>query len=283
MDLITVLVMRVVGILLGLSICMIRPIEPIDNKDIIRNDPKKAAQDALDAIGSNATLSPSKKRAKKGQHIFNNGLLKFHEKVLDDLQKDLLENDYIIIPDEEMKVLKQRLDIPLNKTVRDAIRNTTVRFSSKEFYVDYNAFVYGKYVKQLRGKIVELLKTSTAIEYDTNETENIRQRVKLIATKMVEHDVYVDPMARDHWLKKNKINRQQQQRQQLYNQVRNELQKMFQNILKNFLEVARSIQHFRRTNTWNRTTPAPPKGDSGVDGGHKQKFLGGHSDQYSEL
>nr|XP_055032894.1 uncharacterized protein LOC129421407 isoform X2 [Misgurnus anguillicaudatus] len=250
MDLITVLVMRVVGILLGLSICMIRPIEPIDNNDFIRNQLQNAAQNALRAIDSNAVLSASEHRAGRGQHVFNNGLLKFHEKVLDDLQKDLLKNDNNIIPDEKMVLLKQCLDIPLSTNVRKDIGDMVVHFGEKDFYVDYNACVYGEYVKQLRQGIVELLKSYTAIDCDRDEARNICQRVKLIAAKMVEHDVYVDPMARNHWLKQNK--NLQQQRQQQYNQVRNELQNKFQNILRNFLEVANCIRDFRWTNTWNR-------------------------------
>lgn len=244
MDLITVLVVRVVGILLGLSICMIRPIELIDNKDIIRNRLQNAAQNALDAIGSNARLTASEDQARRGQHVFNNGLLKFHEKVLEDLHKDLFKND-IIITEEKLQQLKKRLDIPLSTAVQNAISTMVVHFS-EEFYVDFNAFVYGEYVKQLRGKIVELLKTFTAITYVKNEAENICQRVKWIANNMTEHDVYVDPMARDHWLNQNRNN------QQPYNQVRNELQTMFQNILKNFQEVANCIKDFRRTNTWNK-------------------------------
>nr|XP_055032174.1 uncharacterized protein LOC129420989 [Misgurnus anguillicaudatus]XP_055032175.1 uncharacterized protein LOC129420989 [Misgurnus anguillicaudatus] len=250
MDLITVLVMRVMGILLGLSVCMIRPIEPIDNNDFIRNQLQNAAQIALDAIGSNAVLYASEHRAERGQHVFNNGLLKFHEKVLDDLQKALLENDNILIPDEKMKLLKQRLNITLSTDARKDIGDMAVHFGEKDFYVDYNACVYGEYMKQLRQTIVELLKSSTAIDCDRDEAMNICQRVKLIANMTVEHDVYVDPMARDHWLKQNK--NLQQQRQQQYNQVRNELQNMFQNILINFREVYQTIHHFRRTYTWNR-------------------------------
>lgn len=198
------------------------------------NPLREAAQKALDAIGSDRKLIASSKKAKRGQHVFNNGLLKFHRSVL----KDLLTE---VGGDEQLENLEQDLTIPLNETVRSAISTMVAHFSSDESYTDYNADLFGEYVKNLRKELVAYLKANTSVnEHEIYENQEFHQQVQSIATQMVNHEVYVDPMARDLWLRENRRIVQQ------YNQVRGALNIMFQNILQDFHKVSDKVREFRK-------------------------------------
>lgn len=183
---------------------------------------KNEAQKALDAIGSKHTLSVSYKRANRDQHVFNNGLLKLHSNVLKDLRT---------VVGDWGRGEQLQLDLnPLDQDKRKKIGTTMVaHFSENENYVDYNADLYGHFVKELQKALVAYLK---AIIFNNEDDQNqMRERVQLIADAMVNYDVYVDPMARDRWLQKNRG------REQQYNDVREALRVMFQNILQDFKKV----------------------------------------------
>lgn len=115
-------------------------------------------------------------------------------------------------------------------------------------YVDFNACVFGKYVLELRKALVAYLKANTSVnENDENVIQAIIQRVEFIANQMVNHEVYVDPMARDHWLKHNNHQRDSCKK---YNQVIDALKSgpMFRNILQAFQNVSDKIRVFRMNN-----------------------------------
>ncbi|XP_057203231.1 uncharacterized protein LOC130562306 isoform X2 [Triplophysa rosa] len=200
----------------------------------------KAAQDALNAIACTRTLSSSEKRANRGQHVFNNRVLGFHRSVLQKLLE--VVGGY----DEQLENLTQDLVIPLSRTEQEAISRMVAHFSSNEFYVDYNADVFGEYVRQLRAQLVAYLMADTSV--NNNERagiQNIRQKVQFITTEMVNHVVYVDPMARDRWLQEHPRD------EQLYEQVRRAIGNMFRNILQDFQKVSIKIKVFRGRNNWN--------------------------------
>ncbi|KAI2645165.1 ATP synthase subunit delta [Labeo rohita] len=116
---------------------------------------------------------------------------------------------------------------------------------SNEFYVDYNADLFGEFVRELREALVAYLKADTSVsERERYGIRKIRKRVHFIATGMVNHDVYVDPMARDCWLQEKRTN------VQLYDQVRGALNVMFKNILQDFKKVSDKIRFFRNRNNW---------------------------------
>ncbi|RXN38653.1 hypothetical protein ROHU_000922 [Labeo rohita] len=202
---------------------------------------REDAQKALDAIGSTHKLSASYQRAGRGQHVFNNGLLGFHRSVLQDLLREV--GGY----DEQLENLMQDLIIPLNRTVQNAISTKMVaRFSSDEPYVDFNADLFGEFVRELRRALVNYLKAKTS----DNPNERIwefRQRVLLISTEMANREVYVDPMARDRWLQENR----RDEDVQLYNEVRRALKIMFRDILQDFQKVSDKISVFRKRNNWS--------------------------------
>ncbi|XP_048037481.1 uncharacterized protein LOC125262708 [Megalobrama amblycephala] len=171
-----------------------------------RNQLQNAAQQALDAIGSTRRATASHELADRGQHVFNNNLLKFPRSVLEDLLKDVGGYEQLNNLIEDLK--------PLSQTQQDAISNKMVaHFSQDELYVDYNAALYGEYVRQLRQALVEYLKAYTSDNGDNRRgIHEIRQQVRNIASEMANHDVYVDPMARNRWLLQN------QDRAQVYYQ-----------------------------------------------------------------
>ncbi|KAA0705943.1 hypothetical protein E1301_Tti004706 [Triplophysa tibetana] len=119
-----------------------------------------------------------------------------------------------------------------------------------EIYVDYNADLYGEYVGQLRNQLVAYLRADTSVTSDErNETQNIGQQVQFITTQMVNHVVYVDPMARERWLSQGR--RPRHERERVYNQLRSDIEIMFRNILLDFQNVSDKIKVFRRRNNWN--------------------------------
>ncbi|XDV54823.1 hypothetical protein PO909_023028 [Leuciscus waleckii] len=235
------------------------------------------AQEALRAIGSNRTLKASYERAKQGQHVFNKGLLKFHCSVLEDLLEDV--GGY----HEQLKNLVQDLMIPLNQSVNDSISTMVANFGSvcvcvcvcvaeldifvcyivfgvfylcrsdkDEFYVDFNACVFGEYVRQLRMKLVAYLKADTSPnEKDRYGIQKTRRRINSIAREMVDHVVYLDPMARDHWLNQNKNQNKRKEAEAVYDLVKRALKEMFQNILQAFQKVSDKIRVFRMRNNWS--------------------------------
>lgn len=95
----------------------------VDNFAQKKEHYKNAARKALDAIGSNRTLSASNKQVKQGHHVFNKGLLKFHRSVLKDLLEDVGGCD-------ELENLVKDLTIPLDQTERNAISTMVARFRS---------------------------------------------------------------------------------------------------------------------------------------------------------
>lgn len=117
----------------------------------------------------------------------------------------------------------------------------------KDGYVDFNADVFGEYVRELRKTLVEYLKADTSVyEGGRKGIKKKRKRVLLIANQAVNHEVYVDPMARDHWQWENR------NQEQVYNRVRDKLKTMFQNILEPFQNVSVKIKILRRGNNLNR-------------------------------
>ncbi|XP_016114160.1 uncharacterized protein [Sinocyclocheilus grahami] len=213
----------------------------VDN-DSVERPFKEAAQKALKAIGSKRILSASYKKANRGQHVFNNGLLGFHRSVLQDLLRDL--GGY----DEQLENLVQDLMIPLNQTVQNAISTMVAHFSSNEFYVDYNADVFGEFVRELRNALVTYIKADTSVSEGERYGIQMKfKRVQIIATQMANHEVYVDPMACNRWRQEN----QRAEDVQLFNQVRGALKIMFQNILQDFQKVSDKIRVFRRRKSWS--------------------------------
>ncbi|XP_077100035.1 uncharacterized protein LOC143750751 [Siphateles boraxobius] len=200
---------------------------------------KDDAQKKLDAIGSRRKLSASYNRANRGQHVFNNGILGFHRSVLQDLLTDV--GGY----DEQLENLVQDLMIPLSQSQQHSISTMVAHFREGELYVDYNADVFGEYVRELRKALVAYLKAETSVNKNGRYgIQKIRQRVKFIADQMVNNEVYVDPMARDRWLEQNQNNREE------YNAVKRALKEFFQNILQAFQKASDKIRVFRRTNNW---------------------------------
>ncbi|KAK9968779.1 hypothetical protein ABG768_003087 [Culter alburnus] len=229
--------MLALATVLGVVVTTVKSQNLICDGNFERNQLQNAAQNALDVIGSTRTPTASHALAGKGQHVFNNNLLKFHRSVLEDLLKEL--GGY----DKHMENLKQDLVIPLTEDQQKAISTTmVVHFSSKDEYVDYNAAVFGAYVEKLRGALVAYLKADTSD--DDDKRNRIRTQVQLITNNMVNLNVYVDPMACDHWLKKNPKKNQQ------FKDIRDALRNMFQNILQDFKTVSKNIKDLYKSGKW---------------------------------
>ncbi|XP_051763645.1 uncharacterized protein LOC127519991 isoform X1 [Ctenopharyngodon idella] len=226
--------MLALATVLGVVVTTVNSIPPKKqnvNRDnnSVREKLQIAGQNALDAIGSKHTLSGSQALAGRGQHVFNNGLLKFHRSVLKDLLKSNVRGY------DELDNMVKDLRIPLIEHQQKAISTImVVDFSLEDKYEDFNAEVFGEYARLLREALVAYLKADI---YDDEDEKNIiKTEVQDITSKMVDHEVYVDPMARDRWLQENP------KQKQLYNEVSDALIKMFQNILEAFKIVSKNIK-----------------------------------------
>ncbi|XP_035383437.1 uncharacterized protein LOC118241593 [Electrophorus electricus] len=135
--------------------------------------------------------TPAKKdkaseRSKRGEHVFNYGILKFHKKLLDDFLK------------EKKKSFKKKEDynrLGCHSLIDDTatiIEKTTVFFDEDEVYINSNAVVYGIYCRELRSALFGRL--------DPNKnTDNAGSRVKEITYYMNKEEVYVDHYAKEKW------------------------------------------------------------------------------------
>ncbi|XP_051506385.1 uncharacterized protein LOC127413341 isoform X2 [Myxocyprinus asiaticus] len=202
---------------------------------------KVSAQEALDSIGSSHQLRGSRERAGRGQHVFNNGLLDFHRSVLQDLLNELDVYEQELVED-----LLKDISASLSQHERNAISSMVVHFSWNEFYLDYNAEVFGVFVRELRKALVAYLKACTSVYHGGDRALcRLTERVRFIVNQIVRHEVYVDPLARDRWLFQNPGC------DQVYRQVRDAVDRMFKNILQDFKKVSEKIKFFRRRNNWN--------------------------------
>ncbi|KAL0148268.1 hypothetical protein M9458_056414 [Cirrhinus mrigala] len=96
---------------------------------------------------------------------------------------------------------------------------------SEEFYVDYNADLFGEFVKVLRKALVAYLKADTSVNQNERyRIQTYRKDVRRIATEMANHTVYVDPMACNCWMQENHGN---VTAIKLYDEVKDALEEMF--------------------------------------------------------
>ncbi|XP_051536058.1 uncharacterized protein LOC127430352 [Myxocyprinus asiaticus] len=208
---------------------------------------RDSAQKALKSIGLNLERQGSRRLAGRGQHVFNNGLLDIHRSVLQDLLSELRGYD-------QLDNLLQDVSAFFNQDERNAISNMVAYFSLDEFYVDYNAEVFGVFVRELRRELVAYLKvyiyppqkdkyTSVSYNRDRALWRHI-ERVQHIVRMMVEHEVYVDTMARDRWLQSNTGCKD------LYEKVRQAVDKMLKNIIQDFKKVADKIKLIYNNGNW---------------------------------
>lgn len=160
-------------------------------------------------------LTKELKRSRRGEHVFNNDILRFHSKVLTDFIQSQNIYNHRGYDQQAMDTLgKHTLS---QNTAEDIQTNMVVHFSEDEFYMNANSFMYGEYCRALRGALLDVLRHINPDDV----TEEERQRVNFVIDDMNNLQIYVDEMARDKWI--NNI----QTRRARYENVRQEVANMY--------------------------------------------------------
>ncbi|XP_060747608.1 uncharacterized protein LOC132860431 [Tachysurus vachellii] len=160
-------------------------------------------------------------RSEKGEHVFNNNILKFHLKVL----RDFIKGPNKIYSLRGYESIEQTLN-ELGKhtlsphTAGDIQTNMVVHFDSDEVYVNANAITYGKFSRALREAFSNVLGFHDPEDQQIKEAEN-KQWLTLIVEYMNNNQIYVDQYAKVKWIGNN------QTRQRRFEEVRDEVANMY--------------------------------------------------------
>ncbi|KAK2915786.1 hypothetical protein Q8A67_000160 [Cirrhinus molitorella] len=155
-------------------------------------------------------------RSKRGEHVFNNDILKFHSKVLTEFIQ--IKKIYMLRGYNEEEIMEKlgKLTLP-KKTAEEIQTNMVVHFEDDEFYVNANAVVYGVFCSVLRGALLDVL---GHINPD-DVTEEKSDWVNFVIDTMNKYEIYVDQLAKDKWINKKPTKQTQ------FEQVRREVAHMY--------------------------------------------------------
>ncbi len=138
-------------------------------------------------------------RSKRGEHVFNNDILKFHFKVLTNfIQSHHITNLRGYNQHQEAVDELGKHTLPRN-TATEIQTNMVVDFDEDEFYMNANAVVYGVYCRALREGMLDVLHHINPDDV----TEVKKQWVNYVIYHMNKLEIYVDEQARDRWIGNN--------------------------------------------------------------------------------
>lgn len=163
----------------------------------------------------NEELKDELRRPKRGEHVFNNDILKFHSKVLTEFIQRYSIANRRGYNQQAMNELG-RHTLPQN-TATDIQTNMVVHFGQDEFYVNVNAVMYGEYCRALRGALLDVLRHINPGDVADEE----RQRVNDVIDNMNNLAIYVDHLAKVRWIGNNETRRAR------FEQVRREVANMY--------------------------------------------------------
>ncbi|XP_060792028.1 uncharacterized protein LOC132895434 isoform X2 [Neoarius graeffei] len=158
-------------------------------------------------------------RSTRGEHVFNNNILKFHSKVLNKFKEAKLDNLQAL--KDNPRALNGFDSNPLNEnTAREIQYQMVVHFDNNEFYVNANAVMYGEYSRVLHDALLSVLNNINPDDV----TENHRNRVNFVINNMNNLQIYVDFLARAKWFE---ISTNPQDREARFNVVTQEVADMY--------------------------------------------------------
>ncbi|XP_057175053.1 uncharacterized protein LOC130544902 [Triplophysa rosa] len=150
----------------------------------------------------NQELKEQLGRSKRGEHVFNNGILKFHSGVLTESIRDrgiyrLRGYDQI---QQQLKELGRHTLSP--NTATEIQENMVVHFGEDEFYMNANAVTYGEYCRVLSGALLDVLGHTNPDEVTGEESVNN------VIAHMNNLQIYVDEFAKVSWIA-NRVDREE--------------------------------------------------------------------------
>ncbi|KAK2827745.1 hypothetical protein Q7C36_018671 [Tachysurus vachellii] len=186
---------------------------------------RRGVEEKLSKIGRlmPGELTEQLTRARKGEHVFNNNILKFHSNVVHDF---IVKSKIHLLRGYESKeqTLKELGKHTLSpQTEADIQTNMVVDFEPHEFYVNANAILYGCFSKVLREAFVKVLCEPfvKVLHFPDPSKETNKQWVTFIIECMNYYEIYVDEFAKEKW-----INKKQKQKMRFL-EVRGEVAHMY--------------------------------------------------------
>ncbi|XP_053505356.1 uncharacterized protein LOC128622684 [Ictalurus furcatus] len=140
------------------------------------------------------------KRPKRGEHVFNNAILKFHYNVLTDFKRtrgvDLLQG----YDDNVQQAMNELGRHPLPQSTATEIQTNMVAFfDNNEDYVDANAIPFGRYCRELHEALLVVLGHINPVDV----TDEEGTRVETLLNDMNNLQIYVDQAAKQKWIGNN--------------------------------------------------------------------------------
>ncbi|XP_030078259.1 uncharacterized protein LOC115482532 [Microcaecilia unicolor] len=162
-----------------------------------------------------SSLTDDKLRSKRGEHVFNNDILKIFKKMID----NLIDTHYVHL-NYNFECLVQKGFIsrdskiyqayyhPLPKKYQEAIETEMVaQIPEKVFYINANSVIYGQYMKCFKAMIsyyldlqfsrLVLLDPKTKNANIVPQRSNIYYMIEMLNSR----EVYVDDVAKDYWIR----------------------------------------------------------------------------------
>ncbi|XP_063079673.1 uncharacterized protein LOC134469382 [Engraulis encrasicolus] len=152
-----------------------------------------------------------RERSKKGHPIFNLGMVTILDDVLkeimgrmnveytpEDLQSMIFRNLPSFFDKTRMKILEENMVVDLNHSIPD--------FSTEVFGIFRHFLV----------QVITDCMVDQIINIHSNSRKKLTNRVNELVELMIQHEVFIDTMARDEWLLNGSRNRQEEEEHQVY-------------------------------------------------------------------
>ncbi|XP_028821476.1 uncharacterized protein LOC114773118 [Denticeps clupeoides] len=134
-------------------------------------------------------------RSRRGEHVINNNVLKFHTKILTERR------------------VQRDVECPLDKSIQnDIMYEMVAEFEPYELYINVNAVIFGVYWGVLKIALFKLLHPNNYMIFSSfpavhnwmteiSRTENVnwKDEADRIITNMNVHQAYVDLLAKEKW------------------------------------------------------------------------------------
>ncbi len=187
-----------------------KPLTPAQKKEREKRveDIRKGMLEKIRIVDQNfkVELEEQLERSQKGEHVFNNDILKFNLKVL----TDFIQSNHI---DNLRGYNQQTMDTlgkhTLPQNTADKIqKEMVVHFGEDEFYVNANGVVYGVFCRVLREAMLAVLNHINPGDV----TQEEREWVNKVIYNMNKYEIYVDELAKVKWIGNNATNQAQFER-----------------------------------------------------------------------
>ncbi|XP_029431305.1 uncharacterized protein LOC115075199 [Rhinatrema bivittatum] len=162
-----------------------------------------------------SSLEDDKSRSGRGEHVFNNDILKLFRKMIDNLiEMQYGQLTYTFERLVQEGLITRNLKIyqayyhPLPEQYKRAIETEmVVHLPENAFYINANGMIYGKYIGYLKAmvmfylerqfqRLVLLINRSDDVTYIQNYRRSICYMVQLINSR----EIYVDNVAKWYWV-----------------------------------------------------------------------------------